>query len=73
MSRAEYMRNYRASRKPPEAVDPRDERIIELEAEVKHLKAELAKRLVVAPGVSKVSLPGQFNSRPFSPAPKHRP
>jgi hypothetical protein len=79
MSRAEYMRNYRASRKPPEAapmVDPRDERIVELEAEVKHLKAELAKRLIVAPGVSKVRIfdnePG-FNSRPFTPAPKHRP
>ena len=58
---AEYMRAYRARRKAaqeesaifahPLASDLiiRDDRIAELEAEVKHLKAELAKRPVVAP------------------------
>lgn len=41
----------------------------ELEAEVKHLKAELAKRGV---GVVKTTIPigERFNSRPFTPAPK---
>ena len=46
---AEYMRAYRARRKAEQsvAIEPlslRDDRIAELEAEVKHLKAELAKR-----------------------------
>ena len=60
-------------------------RITELEAEVKHLKAELAKRPVVEEPITMpngdaghqwrrapYSEPG-FNSRPFTPAPKtHR-
>ncbi len=51
-------------------------RIAELETEVKHLKAELAKRTTSAAQYASV---GQglhdagFNSRPFTPAPKtHR-
>jgi len=57
-------------------------RITELEAEVKHLKAELAKRptggLFMPLEVEaefkaiqdRMKRPGQFNSRPFTPAPK---
>ena len=52
-------------------------RITELEAEVKHLKAELAKRQESMFGV-RTEMPrtaqdfhhGSFNSRPFTPAPK---
>lgn len=71
--RAAYMRDYRAARHPredaPEQADPTlarlRARILDLEEEVRHLKAELAKR----PDQPRLSDP-PFNSRPFSPAPK---
>jgi hypothetical protein len=43
-------------------------RILDLEEEVRHLKAELAKR-PVAPVLQR----GSFNSQPFTPVPKVRP
>jgi len=88
--RAAYMREYRAiqrakierSRQPVTVVrlDAAD-RIAELEAEVRHLKAELAKRgldLVLDTTPMRVATPEQiartdrFNSRPFTPVPKSR-
>ena len=94
MSRAEYMRNYRALRKINEANSEeiadtvstiavlQRQKIEALEAEVKLLKAELAKRPVVEEPITMpngdaghqwrratYSEPG-FNSRPFTPAPK---
>jgi hypothetical protein len=85
MSRAEYMRAYRARTKTgiPDAL-PDKQRIAELEAEIKHLKAELAKRETfdkagtrmtvnvpasIGPNV-RDQIAGSFNSRPFTPAPK---
>ena len=84
----EYMRAYRARKKAEQKAehevftfdghDLRDlKRISELEAEVKHLKAELAQRAVVAgsqvgipvPGLSRTTTAG-FNTRGFTPAPK---
>ena len=97
MSRAEYMRNYRAKiksmsdaiRTTTEAADRLDiaiesqapgllDRIAELEAEVKHLKAELAQRGTPTafaedwadPAMDVYNQLGSFNSRPFTPAPK---
>ena len=70
--RAAYMRKYRARRKEdlrllldvmiPAGMEQDAQRIAELEEEVRHLKAELAKR-PVAPD-------RQFNTRPFTPVPK---
>jgi len=62
---------------PPDPVPGLTKRIIELEAEVKHLKAELAKR-PIPPYTEVERLSGslyndpteRFNSRPFTPAPK---
>jgi predicted ABC-type exoprotein transport system permease subunit len=76
---AEYMRAYRARRKAEQsiAIEPlslRDERIAELEAEVKHLKAELAKRPEVRPLVAPVQhVPGHTYQQDFRPAPKPAP
>jgi hypothetical protein len=66
--RAAYMRDYRRTRREvAEAADPTVARlrahILDLEEEVRHLKAELAKR----PGPS---VGPSFNSRPFTPVPK---
>jgi len=78
MSRAEYMRNYRALRKINEANSEeiadtastiavlQRQKIEALEAEVKHLKAELARRS----GSLYNDPTERFNSRPFTPAPK---
>jgi uncharacterized small protein (DUF1192 family) len=75
MSRAEYMREYRAKQKLGALVDEveavntmAEPRIAELEEEVRHLKAELAKRVT---SVSQYAAPG-FNSRPFTPVPRER-
>lgn len=43
-------------------------RIAELEAEVRHLEAELAKR--PGPASHRVEAGSSFNSRPFTPVPK---
>ena len=86
---AEYMRAYRARKKVmpivsdiPAELTRRDDRIAELEAEVKHLKAELAKRPTAAAYAERMqtlhdeaaekwqSARAGFNSRPFTPAPK---
>jgi len=89
---AEYMRAYRARKKSLDAMKTTimegydagvaAKRIAELEAEVKHLKAELAKRdtpqarTITRNGYAMRSVgPGavvsdRFNSRPFTPAPK---
>lgn len=81
---AVYMRAYRARRKAAseadQPVDPSQwsmQRIAELETEVKHLKAELAKRtnpdlegIRSFYDVSMQRAAGSFNSRPFTPAPK---
>ena len=88
---AEYMRAYRARRKArvlgvaatmEELADITNTemarqaiRIAELEDEVRHLKAELAKRIGMstitanAAPISHTETRG-FNSRPFTPAPK---
>lgn len=72
---AEYQRAYRARTKArrevaPEQPDPPEARlrarILELEEEVRHLKAELARRPEPKPSGP------SFNSRPFSPVPKSR-
>jgi hypothetical protein len=47
------------------------QRIQELEEEVRHLKAELAKRQPVDDWDS-ISAMRSFNSRPFTPVPKRR-
>lgn len=67
--RAAYMREYRARRKRQEWTDSLDDRLVkaytrigDLEEEVRHLKAELAKRPM--PDIR------PFNSRPFTPVPK---
>jgi hypothetical protein len=84
--RAAYQREYRL-RKREQGVQrsisrltkaaQMTDRIEELEAEVQHLKSELAKRAVVAdkqvgipaPGLARTTTAG-FNTRPFTPAPK---
>ena len=84
-SRAAYMREYRARQKVDAMnADPhqwtRDDlrtatsRITELEAEVKHLKAELAKRPLRfgRPEPDVVSAMNAYNTRPFTPVPKSR-
>jgi len=83
--RAAYMRDYRARHKPevaPEPVDPLvarlRARILDLQEEVRHLKAELARRPQREPTERPltefpvVTFPTehQFSSRPFTPAPK---
>jgi hypothetical protein len=76
--RAAYMRDYRARhRAEREPAAPKAERdadlvvalqqIMQLEAEVRHLKAELARR-----SLSSLPTTHQFNSRPFTPVPKKR-
>lgn len=108
MSRAEYMRAYRAKHRTKPIIENVDalyrdfadkatnwdeivravitgepynyaKRIAELEAEVKHLEAELAERPykpeIVPPDLLDEILtgrprPGRFNSYPFTPAPK---
>ena len=72
--RAAYMRAYRAKwsevrrEETPERraridrIKLAGDRITELEEEVRRLKAELAKRMIVAPGVSKVGLPTMTNA-----------
>ena len=79
---AAYMRTYRARKKveTAENTDPvRDwpkvaldrQRIVELEAEVKHLKADLARRPPPRMPIRAASpAEERFNSRPFTPAPK---
>ena len=73
--RAAYMREYRARRKEdlrlvldvivPAGWEQAAARIAELEAEIKHLKAELAKRPpTIMPGLH------QYSTRPFTPVPK---
>jgi hypothetical protein len=92
MSRAEYMREYRAKRTAAErdatvrmvglvgsstsegdvaVILGQSKRIAELEAEVKHLKAELAKRVTTFEyGGGMIA--GSFNTRPFTPVPRER-
>jgi hypothetical protein len=79
VSRAEYMRNYRAKRLLAAKVEAaehfrsydKDDRIAELEAEVKHLKAELAERPLCPVAKRHYERDhSTFNSRPFTPAPK---
>lgn len=83
---AEYMRSYRARRKEAATDDESiaytstveahvaQERIAELEAEVLHLKAELAKRPTAGkydPAALKTLYAEErFNTRPFTPVPK---
>jgi hypothetical protein len=77
---AEYQRAYRARQraKRAEVAEPADPtvarlraRILELEEDVRHLKAELAKRPIVGSAPSAPPpLRRQFNSRPFRPVPK---
>jgi len=89
---AAYMKAYRAKKKL-EAEQNLDgvigsyaglkEQVVALTAEVKHLKAELAKRTTVPPLRIDATMPnrvgadnqpiGTFNSRPFMPAPKVKP
>jgi len=86
-NRAEYMREYRARNHvttvevAPEPGDPPvarlRERVLELEEEVRHLKAELAKRpaetLVTVREGALLQWPEPgFNTRPFTPVPKVR-
>jgi hypothetical protein len=66
------MRSYRAKRRDDVALALHHggssyaaDRIAELEEEVRHLKAELAKR------PDQIAPPG-FNTRPFTPVPKVR-
>ena len=70
-SRAAYMREYRARHRvnavtfsPSGDLFAALARVAELEAEVKHLKAELAKR----PNIYAVA--NQYSTRPFTPVPK---
>lgn len=81
LSNAERQAAYRARKRGEVAPEPEDPivarlraRNLELEEEVRHLKAELAKRAV--PHYSSAppflqSEPG-FNTRPFTPVPKRR-
>ena len=84
LSNAERQKAYRDRKRgvAPEQPDPPPARppclrCLELEEEVRHLKAELAKRPVIVPpnafpsGFTTIE-PG-FNSRPFTPVPKVRP
>jgi hypothetical protein len=74
LTNAERQAAYRARKRAEVAPEPENPpearlraRILELEEEVRHLKAELALRSRVAPR------PGpSFNSRPFTPVPKSR-
>jgi len=86
---AEYMRAYRARKKAEQRPGPDDpdgevallrlawetadrERTA-LQAEVKHLKAELATRPKIHPAIERMfplAVDRSFNSRPFTPAPK---
>jgi hypothetical protein len=90
--RAAYMRAYRAAQKKAIVVkqvdgpvtftiDPLPEaqaKIAALEEEVRHLKAELAKRTTNAlagVGIDAAFVPDydvRFNTRPFTPVPKRR-
>lgn len=86
--RAAYMREYRARQKAREGIligdligtdadlDAANERIRELEEEIRHLKAELAKRPLRTHTGHRDGNPGaasdRFNTRPFTPVPKHR-
>ena len=80
---AEYMRTYRARKKAetePIITSyvsdhiPCQREISDLRAEVKHLKAELAKRPTEhGMFVTHTEYAPGFNSRPFTPAPKVKP
>jgi uncharacterized small protein (DUF1192 family) len=78
--RAAYQRVYRskaaqASRAKAEKVVEGvlyEQRIAELEDEVRHLKAELAKRVTSASQYAAPSIAGGFNTRPFTPVPRQR-
>jgi hypothetical protein len=80
--RAAYMREYRArKRRTVDDIVVLDRlRIEQLEEEVRHLKAELAKRqptheldaLTSLPEPATLTPPGRFNTRPFTPVPKRR-
>lgn len=68
MSRAAYMREYRAKQKPEPVpgLDEARERIAVLEAEVARLKRELAARTIPF----EYGAAAGFNTRPFTPVPK---
>lgn len=81
--RAAYMREYRARRKVRheeyDEVKPLigalKSRVTELEAEVRHLKAELAKRAdheARRDAETIAAYHDRFNTRPFTPVPKRR-
>jgi uncharacterized small protein (DUF1192 family) len=92
--RAAYMREYRARRKTKVTdmttvpgriaaafdIAKAEMRIAQLEEEVRHLKAELAKRqptheldaLTSLREPATLPVRGQFNTRPFTPVPKTR-
>ena len=97
-NRAEYMREYRSRKKgTPGAIGQNTradtgervrqayaDHVAELEAEVKHLKAELANRAIKKENIPELQRrieaayggpppAGTFNSRPFTPAPKVKP
>jgi serine/threonine-protein kinase RIO1 len=91
---AAYMREYRAKRADRDDIaqaaaggpdftaverqDPRDARIAALEEEVRHLKQQLAVKLVAAAApptvdaVSRTRIEPGFNTRPFTPVPKKK-
>ena len=70
--RAAYMREYRAKRAEGRRNATKrwaNDRIAELEAEVKHLKAELAKRPSAVEELVRLKQ-NQYSTRPFTPVPK---
>ena len=80
LSNAERQAAYRARKRAevaPEPQDPPEARpCADLEEEVRHLKAELAKRPVASldrtPRPAPSGPPPGFNTRPFTPVPKKR-
>ena len=70
MSRAAYMREYRARKKPVSGLDEARERIAVLEAEVARLKRELAARPSITVTPFEYGAAAGYNTRPFTPVPK---